>query len=222
MAILRIGHRGAAGHAPENTVLSIRKAIALGADMVELDVRGTRDGRCVLLHDERVDRTTNGRGAVAEMTLEEVRRLDAGQGERIPTLEEALDAASGCGGVMLEIKPRNLAETVAGIVRQSRFAGRVLYASFLHSELTALRSLVPAAETMALLEADSALEPRELKGLGFAVAGLPLGPRLPPSVGAFHAAGFAVFVYTVNDPSDIAWVKSLAVEGIISDYPERI
>src|SRR5437867_13434882 len=80
--VLRIGHRGAAGYAPENTLLSIQRAIELGCDLVEVDVRRTQDGHLVLLHDERVDRTTNGKGAVAETTLERLRKLDAGGGQR--------------------------------------------------------------------------------------------------------------------------------------------
>src|SRR5213593_3287192 len=93
--VLRIGHRGAAGYAPENTLRSIEQAIALGCDLVEVDVRRTRDGDLVLLHDERVDRTTNGKGNVAEMTLKDLRTLDAGGGPRIPTLQEALHVADG-------------------------------------------------------------------------------------------------------------------------------
>ena len=220
--ILRIGHRGAVGHAPENTLLSIRKAIALGVDMVELDVRGTKDGHCVLLHDGRVDRTTNGRGAVAEMTLDEVRRLDAGEGERIPTLGEALETANGRVGVILEIKSPGLAEAVAAAARQSGFTGRILYASFLHQELKGVRAVIPSANTMALLESGSSLAPPNLVGMRVSHVGLPLDPRIQNNVESFHAAGFAVFVYTVNDPADIAGVKSLGVEGIISDFPERI
>ena len=220
--ILRIGHRGAAGHAPENTLLSIRKAIALGVDMVELDLRGTKDGHCVLLHDGRVDRTTNGRGVVAEMALDEVRRLDAGEGELIPTLGEALEVANGRVDVILEIKSPGLAEAVATAVRQSGFTGRILYASFLHHELGSVRAAIPSANTMALLERGSPLTPASLGALNVSWVGLPFDPLIRENVESLHAVGFPVFVYTANDPADIAGVKSLGVEGIISDFPERI
>ena len=219
---LRIGHRGAAGHAPENTLLSIRKAMALGADMVELDVRRTQDGHLILLHDERVDRTTNGRGAISEMTLNVVRRLDAGEGERIPTLKEVLEMTNDRIGVILEIKSPGLAEEVATTVRQCRFRGRLLYASFLHSELAGVRAVIPSANTMALLESGSSLSPSDFAKMNISSVGLPLDPRTRQKVESFHAASFAVFVYTVNDPADIAWVKSQGVDGIISDFPERI
>ncbi|MBI4464152.1 MAG: glycerophosphoryl diester phosphodiesterase [Acidobacteria bacterium] len=220
--ILRIGHRGAAGHAPENTLLSIQAAITLGADLVELDVRATRDGHFVLLHDGRVDRTTNGKGAVAEMTLDAIRRLDAGEEQRIPTLWEVLEAASGRVGVILEIKSPGLAEGIAATVRQSGFAGSILYASFLHQELKVVREVIPSASTMALLKSGSPLSPSDLTEVHVSHVGLPLDPLTRPRVELFHSAAFSVFVYTVNDPSDIEWVKSLGVEGIISDFPERI
>ena len=104
MKVLRIGHRGAAGHAPENTLASIEKAIALGADLVELDVQRTRDGYLVIIHDKTVDRTTDGTGSVSRMTLATLRTLHAGDGQRVPTLEEALQVANGRVGLIPEIK----------------------------------------------------------------------------------------------------------------------
>ncbi|MBI3896122.1 MAG: glycerophosphoryl diester phosphodiesterase [Acidobacteria bacterium] len=219
--IVRIGHRGAAGHAPENTLLSIQRAIVLGADMVELDVRRTRDGRFVLLHDEWVDRTTNGKGTVSEMTLKEVRHLDAGEGERIPTLEEALEIASSRVGVILEIKAPDLAEGVATTVRQSAFKGLVIYASFLHHELERVRAIIPSTDTMALLENGSS-SPAIPIGIKASYVGLPLDSLTRQKVELFHSASYSVFVYTVNDPLDIEWVKTLGVEGIVSDFPDRL
>src|SRR5438093_11315666 len=90
---LRIGHRGACGNAPENTLRSIAQAVALGCDLVEADVQRTKDGHLRLLHDARVDLTANGKGLVAELHLEDLRKLDAGGGKKLPTLEEAREAA---------------------------------------------------------------------------------------------------------------------------------
>jgi glycerophosphoryl diester phosphodiesterase len=101
--VLRIGHRGAAGHAPENTVAAIRKGIALGVDFVEIDVRRTSNGGLVVLHDETVNRTTNGKGRVDRLSLQEVKKFNAGNGEHIPTLEEVLKVATGVAGLMLEL-----------------------------------------------------------------------------------------------------------------------
>ena len=91
MLKLKVGHRGARAYEPENTLRSFRKALELGVNAVELDVRRTKDGELVVIHDDKVDRTTNGRGLVNELTLEEIEKLDAGKGEKIPTLEEALE-----------------------------------------------------------------------------------------------------------------------------------
>lgn len=102
--VVKVGHRGAAGHEPENTLRSFRRAMELGADMVELDVHLCGSGELVVIHDETVDRTTDGTGEVAKMTLDEMRALDAGKGERIPTLQEVIDLATGRMDINIELK----------------------------------------------------------------------------------------------------------------------
>src|ERR1700752_1834361 len=102
--IVRIGHRGAAGHAPENTIAAIHRGIALGVDFVEMDVQRSQDGCLVVMHDSSVDRATNGKGLVSELAWEELRLLDAGGGGGVPSLQAALEAANGNVGVMLEAK----------------------------------------------------------------------------------------------------------------------
>ena len=134
--VLRIGHRGAAGHAPENTLTAIRKGIALGVNFVEVDVRRTADGVLVVLHDATVNRTTNGKGRVDRLSLQQVKQLNAGDGEHIPTLEEVLRAAAGKTGLMLELKTRGTARQAAETVHQAGFSNSVIYASFLHDEVT--------------------------------------------------------------------------------------
>src|SRR6266511_3945699 len=99
-----VGHRGAAGLEPENTLRAFRRGIELGVDYVECDVHLTRDGHLAVIHDETVDRTTDGHGPVAGFSLEELRRLDAGQGERIPTLEEVLATTRGHVRLLIELK----------------------------------------------------------------------------------------------------------------------
>jgi len=117
--MLRIGHRGAAGHAPENTLLSIQKAIEIGVDIVEVDVRRTRDGELVLLHDQRVNRTTNGRGHIGDLSFEEARRLDAGSGQAIPSLREALELVRGSVQLMIELKEPGIVPEVMNLIEDS-------------------------------------------------------------------------------------------------------
>jgi len=220
--VLRIGHRGAAGHAPENTLASIEQAVALGCALTEVDVRRTADGSLVLLHDERVDRTTNGNGLVAEMNLEDLRKLDAGEGQKVPTLEEALEAANGRIGLILEVKAEGLAYDVCGIVRASGFTGPIICASFLHDELQHIRRADPDAFTMALfkkLPKDPAAEATRLQATH---VGLRFDRATAPLVKALHKAGLVVFVYTVNKLVDIKRMRALGVDGIVSDFPDRV
>lgn len=220
--VLRIGHRGAAGYAPENTVRSIEQAIALGCDLVEVDVRRTRDGDLVLLHDERVDRTTNGKGNVAEMTLRDLRTLDANGGQRIPTLQEALHVASGRVGLILELKASGIGEQVCALVQEAGFTGPVIYASFLHEELLSVREQAPTAATMALFKKLPQDPVASATNACATHAGLRFDTATKPLVNALHRAGRQVFVYTVNKPKDIQRVRALSLDGIISDFPDRI
>ncbi|MGH7208156.1 MAG: glycerophosphodiester phosphodiesterase [Nitrospiraceae bacterium] len=220
--VLRIGHRGACGHAPENTLRSIAQAIALGCDMFEVDVQRTKDGHLVLIHDPRVDRTTNGKGLVAEMDLEELRTLDAGGGQKIPTLEEALQAASGRIGLILEVKAEGLAYDLCSIVRASGFAGPILYASFLPDELQHLRRAEPEARLMLLLKRPPKDPVAEAARLQATHVGLRFDTATKPLVTTLHKARLTVFVYTVNKRKDIQRMRAVRVDGIVSDFPDRI
>ena len=220
--VLRIGHRGARGHAPENTLASIQKAIGLGCDLTEVDVQRTADGSLVLLHDERVDRTTNGAGAVADMNLEDVRKLDAGSGETVPALDETLKTARGRIGLILELKAEGLAYDVCALVRASGFAGAIIYASFLHDELQHVRRADPDARTLALFKRLPKNPAAEVTRLQATHAGLRFDTVTRSLVKAFHRARLVLFVYTVNKPADIAKMRALGVDGIVSDYPDRI
>ena len=220
--VLRIGHRGACGHAPENTLASIEKAIALQCTLTEVDVRRTADGSLILLHDERVDRTTNGKGVAADMNLADIRRLDAGRGQNIPTLEETLKTAHGRIGLMLELKAEGLAYDVCGIVRASGFPGEIIYASFLHDELQHIRRADPGANTLVLFKPLPRNPAAEAARLQATHVGLRFDSATKPIVTALHTAHLALFVYTANKPANIARMRSLAVDGIVSDYPDRI
>ena len=220
--MVRIGHRGAAGHAPENTIQAIEKAIALGADFVELDVRRSLDGHLVIIHDADVDRTTDGHGAVAEQTLAELRRLTIANELRIPTLREVLKTAAGYVGLLLELKAEGLAEQIWTELRTSSITGVVIYASFFHAELLRIRETNPGAQTMALLEAVPVHPTTFAIDSQATHVGLAFGCLTAPFVQALHHADLQVFTYTVNEPADIARARKVGVDGIISDFPDRI
>lgn len=220
--ILRIGHRGAAGHAPENTLAAIEAGLSMGVDYIEIDVQRTADGQLVVMHDKRVDRTTGGTGLVSDMPLEAVRALDAGNGQRIPLLEEVLEAVNGRSGLMAEVITPRLAADVVGAVRQFGFASPILYASFLHQELRDVLIHDPTAQTLALLEGVPVSGAQFALDAGASHAGLALDSVTPEFVRSLQQAGISVFVYTANDPRDIERAREMRVDGIISDYPERV
>jgi glycerophosphoryl diester phosphodiesterase len=200
---------------------AIRKGVALGADFVEMDVRRSRDGRLVVIHDASVDRTTDGTGLVAEMTRAELQRLDAGDGERVPSVEEALAAASGVG-VMLEIKEAGIGTDLVRAVRASGFAGAVMYASFLHAEILEIRRMDPLARTMALMECVPVSGAQFALDANAAMVGLAHDSATAEFVEALHDAGLEVMLYTVNEPGMIERGIELGADGIISDYPELV
>lgn len=220
--VLRIGHRGAAGHAPENTLAAIQKGIALGVDFVEIDLRHTADGVLVVLHDATVSRTTNGKGRVDRLSIRDIKTFDAGNGEHIPTLEEVLNRVAGKTGLMLELKVSGVAQKTVETVQEAEFKDPVIYASFLHDELLNVRSVDPEAARMVLfgrLPHAPVARAMEYKP---SHVGLRHDTATRRLVDAFHHEGLLVFVYTADDPGDIQHALSVGVDGVISNFPERI
>ena len=115
--MLIIAHRGASGYEPENTLRSFRKAIGLKSDAIELDVQLTKDNKLVVIHDETVNRTTNGKGKVKDLTLRELRKLDAGKGEKVPTLEEVFNLVKRKVKIHVELKGNNIAKPVNDLIK---------------------------------------------------------------------------------------------------------
>jgi glycerophosphoryl diester phosphodiesterase len=221
--VLRIGHRGAGGHAPENTLAAIWKARSLDIDMVEVDLRETGDGHLVLLHDETVDRTTDKTGHLACLSLEQAQRLNAGNWQRIPTLEEALDTARHALGLILELKVEGIGIEARAVVGRSGFVETVLYASFLFDELMRIRSADPQAKIMPLLGERLPRDPvQDVLTLNASHVGVFYRTLTPALVKTYHNLGLRVFAYTVNDVRDIQYIRNLQVDGIISDFPDRI
>lgn len=224
-----VGHRGAAGHAPENTLASLALGHALGADAVEIDVHLSADGIPVVIHDATVDRTTNGRGAVAELTLEGIKALDASAkqsdytGIKVPALEEVLRWARGKTRLVVELKSPAEAELVSktlDLVREYGLLDQVFFISFDHAGLQRVRDLSPEALTGALY--DSAADPVAVATACGANAVCPRWSRLTrDQVEAAQRAGLAVSVWTANDPGDIAAMSAMGVDAVTSDYPDR-
>ncbi|HIH87951.1 TPA: glycerophosphodiester phosphodiesterase [Candidatus Bathyarchaeota archaeon] len=225
--VLRIGHRGAAGHEPENTLRAFTTAVSLGADMVELDVHICATGELVVIHDETVDRTTDGSGAVAEMTLRELRSLDAGKGEKIPTLGEVFSVVRGRVGVNIELKGFGTAEPVYDFLMRlfddgSWRVDSVLVTSFDWGMLRRMREL--SGETrLGPLAYEDVIKALATASELDAYSVNPYHRRIDTAyVSRAHAAGLRVYPWTVNEPGDIRRVVGFGVEGVISDYPDRV
>jgi glycerophosphoryl diester phosphodiesterase len=212
---LRIGHRGAAGHAPENTLLSIETGLSLGAEVIEIDVHRSLDGELIVMHDDRVDRTTSGSGYIRDLTLAQLRALE------VPTLAEAMQAVKGRASLMIELKVRHIVPEVVCIAANNPDVS-VFYASFFHSELLRVRELIPSAQTIALIEG----VPISLTAFAIEAqathAGVAFQSLEPEFVRALQDAGLAVFTYTVDEPREIRYARSLGVDGLISNFPDRL
>jgi len=221
---LCIGHRGACGHEPENTLRSIRRALELGAHGVEIDVRLVH-GELLVMHDAKLDRTTNGRGYLVRKPLALLRTLDAGHGERIPTLREVFETVGRRGFVNIELKGPRTAEPVSTLIHEFVHRHGWKYEDFLVSSFNRreLRAVSDPKIPIGLL----LTRPTRLYGLsarrGRASAVHP-GVRWVTArfVEDAHRRGLRVFPYTANDPAQIARLRSLGVDGVFTDFPERV
>ena len=245
--ILLIAHRGGAGLWPENTLYAFEHAVELGVDVLEMDVQSTKDGELVVIHDETVDRTTNGTGRVQELTLAQIQDLDAGhtwtpddgvsypfrgQGLRIPALVEVLIAFPTVR-MNIEIKQRLVVARLCRMLRDYGMTERVLIAAFDAQTMKEFRRLCPEVATAAAEK-----EIRTFYGLNVAHLGRfyrPPGEALQvpeyhsdrhvltrPFVRAAHGRNMDVHVWVVNDVNDMQRMVDLGIDGIITDYPDRL
>jgi glycerophosphoryl diester phosphodiesterase len=223
----KIGHRGAKGYEPENTLASFRKAIQLGVDAIELDVHALNDGTLVVIHDKKVNRTTNGKGYVSKKTLQELKNLNAGKGEQIPTLQEVLDCAERKVQVNIELKGKDTALPASQIIKSYVKNKGWKYSDFLvssvnYNELRTFREFLPQVR-LGLVILGIFIHPDRYVNELHAYSVHPYVKFVRRSlVEKLHKKGLKVFVYTVNSTKDIEKMKSLGVDGIFSDYPERI
>jgi glycerophosphoryl diester phosphodiesterase len=220
------GHRGARGHEPENTVRSMRRALELGADGVEVDVYFV-DRHLVVIHDDTLDRTTNGRGRLVDKSFAHLRSLDAGLGERIPTLAEIFDAVDRRAVINVELKGPHTAAPVAALIADyvDRCGWRYedfLVSSFDHTRLQEVGQLCPQIRLGVL----TVKAPRDLTPLmeDLRAWSLHAGKDYvtPGLVEDAHRLGLKLLVFTVNEPEEIAAMRALGVDGVFSDFPERV
>lgn len=223
-----IGHRGAAGYAPENTLASFRKALELGVDMIEFDVFALDTGELVVLHDYSVDRTTNGQGYVWEFTLGELRGLDAGQGEKIPLLSEALDCINRKVPINIEIKGSNTAEPLARMLKhyiadKGWRTDDFMVSSDRLQELVRFMDLMPEVRACALYDYEETPQYKAFVRRPSAYGVNPDAAVLTEEmVRELHDNGLKVFAWNVKTPEQAERMLRIGADGIFSDFPDTI
>lgn len=217
--MLKIGHRGAKAYEPENTLRSFKKAMELGVDAVELDVRRTKDNKIVVIHDADVKKTTNGKGLVNKLTLEEVKQLVTKNGEKIPTLSEALDFLDNKVKIIIELKEIGLEKKVLNIIREKDVEANVIIVSFHEEALKKIRNLNDEVETGLIY----------VKHRNPIKAALDIGAKYLLSLYRFthsvnvkkaHQNGLKVIVWTINKREEVLDFVKKDVDGIASDKPD--
>lgn len=217
--MLRVGHRGARAYEPENTLRSFKKALEIGVDAVEFDVRETKDKKLIVIHDADVKRTTDGEGLVSELTLKEIKELSAEKGEKIPTLKEALDFLDRRVKIVIELKESGVEEKVLEAVSKNGLKKNVIIVSFIEDALQKVREMDKEVETGLIYVKHKNPVTTALK--------LKASYLLPlyrfthtANVKKAHENGLKVIVWTINNPEEVKEYAKKGVDGIASDKPD--
>jgi glycerophosphoryl diester phosphodiesterase len=225
--IVRVAHRGASGYEPENTLLSFKKAIELGADMIEFDVRVCESGELVVMHDDSVDRTTNGKGKIEDKELAELKSLDESKGQKIPTLIEVLDFVDKKIKLDIELKDEGIVKEVSDIIKKyiekkGWSYDDFMVSSFHHNELRQLKEINPEIRIGVLSEEVPPGFLHFAKKIKAYSVNTPVDRINGKFVENAHKNGLKVFVFAANDTPEIDKAKSLGVDYICSNFPDKI
>ncbi|SMC65492.1 glycerophosphoryl diester phosphodiesterase [Desulfocicer vacuolatum DSM 3385] len=226
--MLIIGHRGSAGTSPENTLKSFEEAVLSGADALELDVQVCKTGEPVVIHDMRVDRTTNGHGLVSGMSLSQLRFLDAGDKEKIPTLGEVLDLVDNRIDIHIELKSAGTGEKTAELLNRYVQKGKYTFddfviSSFNHHELLNFRKFNKQCRLAALM-AHTPLDYADVipaDKLDLWALNLKIDNTTSEFVRSAHEKGYKFLVFTVNELEDGRYLKDMGVDGVFTNFPAR-
>ncbi|WP_077399090.1 glycerophosphodiester phosphodiesterase [Cellulophaga omnivescoria] len=225
--LLVIGHRGAMGHETENTIASIKKALELKVDMIEIDVFKIKSGEIIVFHDDEVNRLTNGTGNVEDYTWQKLQELTLIGNHKIPLLTTVLDTINAKVPVNIELKGAGTAKDVNTILEEyistkNWKLEQFIISSFNWQELTIMRNLNSKIAIGVLTEED----PLQAIPMAKQLQAISINPDekdvTVAVVTAIKAEGFKLYTYTVNAPENIIKMKNLLVDGIFTNYPERV
>ena len=218
-----LGHRGAREEKPENTLMGFQYALDCGVDGIELDVHLSRDGIPMVIHDSTVDRTANGSGAVLSMSCEELQNLDAGEGQGIPTLEQAVDLIAPHAHLFIEIKAPDLESRVLEILAPYRQKDEpFIVKSFNHRVLQKIRSLdsqIPLAGLLVGIPIDPSHIIKMFKGNMLSISTMTIDEKL---VADCHKGGVEVCTWNCNDTSQVEMFRQLGIDWLATDIPSQI
>jgi glycerophosphoryl diester phosphodiesterase len=215
-----IAHRGARFDEPENTLRAVKRAVECGADAVEIDVRLSSDHELVVIHDDTLERTTNGSGKVSEKTLNQLRTLDAGKGETIPKLSEVLSLVKKLGiALVIELKERDMEARVVHEMGGADLARNVIISSFFHSSLRTIKELAPHLKTGVILSSLPVFPVRVARDAEADVI-FQRYPRLNKAyVEEASRNEIEIYTWTINTREDFEEARELGVSGIVTDNP---
>jgi len=215
-----VAHRGASAYKPENTLMSFELAVELGADMVEVDVRRSRDGHLVVFHDETVERTTDGKGFVKDLTLKQLKSLDAGLGSEVLTLEEALSFLKGKTGTVVEIKTLGIEEKVVKTLEKVGVTREAIVTSFFHPALKRIKHLCPKIQT-GIIISSRPVNPSKLAFQADADAVFPRYKYVDEDfVSELHRENLLVFPWTVDSADEVESLAKMGVDGVVTNRPD--
>jgi len=223
--VLRIAHRGASDYFPENTLEAFRKAVKLKLDVVEFDVHHTKDGKLVIMHDHNVRRTTDGCGSIHTLSLKELRKFHEPNGEAIPTLQEVINILKNKCICKIDIKDSNITEKVLKMIKKNHIENSVVITSELISVLKKTKNLSPEIK----IELGGFKEKRpieemikEVKDINAEIISPHYSIITKKLVDESHKNGLEVHVWTVDDPKLMKKMIKLGVDGITSNYADKI
>lgn len=226
--LIVLGHRGAMGYAVENTLTSIEKAIELGVDGIEIDVFRCLTGELVVFHDKSVEKLTNGEGFIEQLSLDSIKKLIVSDNEKIPTLNEVLDLVDGKMMLNIELKGKNTSflthQILNSYFKSSNWKKEnIIISSFIWPELRAFYQLNKDIKIGILIKKDDPLKAipiaKELKAFSINPEHILLTKL---NAAKIRAENFKIYTWTVNKVKDINRIKKIGVDGIISDYPDRV
>jgi glycerophosphoryl diester phosphodiesterase len=223
---LKIGHRGAMGHETENTIASVKKALELGVDMIEIDVFQIKSSELVVFHDETLNNLTDTIGAIEEMNWVDLQKVIVKGNHQIPTLDEVIETIDRLVVLNIELKGKNTAQATYNLLQKYFDKGwkkeDFLISSFLWDELELYRKLdseIPIAVLTEENPTDALPMGKKLKAVAINPWWISLNKE---NVAEIHEQGFEIYTYTVNEPEDIKHVTELGVDGIFCNFPERL